>query len=240
MINYHVSKWTPSEWIPFTPSNVLQVSSCGGLPSTGVSELLFDNNGILYAAWGCAGALAIDTFGNIFVGGDFDTAGGLPANNIAQWDGKTWSALGSGINGTVQALAVDNAGNLYAGGIFTKAGNKTVTNIAQCRYRELAISNKIRPARMEPFSIAPRFSRNTALFVLQSKIAGQANIRISNLLGKEIFSRTGVPLPADKKWIVQPQLFMGKGLYLVSASLEPMDASTGVRVQRITQRVLVK
>jgi len=31
-------------------------------------------------------------------------AGGTPANDIAKWDGMSWSALGSGMNGSVRAL----------------------------------------------------------------------------------------------------------------------------------------
>jgi hypothetical protein len=41
---------------------------------------------------------------------------------IAKWNGTTWSALGTGMNGTVSALAFDSSGNLYAGGEFATAG----------------------------------------------------------------------------------------------------------------------
>ena len=43
-------------------------------------------------------------------------------NYVAKWNGSTWSALGSGMNGTVNALAVDGSGSVYAGGSFTSAG----------------------------------------------------------------------------------------------------------------------
>ena len=33
----------------------------------------------------------------LYAGGDFTTAGGSAANYIAQWNGSSWSALGSGI-----------------------------------------------------------------------------------------------------------------------------------------------
>ena len=36
--------------------------------------------------------------GNVYVGGVFTTAGGVPVNGIAKWDGSNWSALGSGFN----------------------------------------------------------------------------------------------------------------------------------------------
>ena len=35
---------------------------------------------------------------NLYAGGNFTTAGGVPANHIAKWDGSAWSALGSGMN----------------------------------------------------------------------------------------------------------------------------------------------
>ena len=58
----------------------------------------------------------------LFAGGFFDTAGVTPAMNVAQWDGKGWSALGRGLDGTVDALAWfdDGSGSaLYAAGSFT-------------------------------------------------------------------------------------------------------------------------
>ena len=71
---------------------------------------------------------------NLYVGGEFTTAGGVQATNIALWNGKTWSALGSGVGvsggGYVSALACDNAGKVYAGGNFTAAGAVLATNIA--------------------------------------------------------------------------------------------------------------
>ncbi len=76
-------------------------------------------------------ALACDSFGNIYAGGGFSTAGGVTANRIAKWDGFAWSALGSGLNNWVSALAFDSSGNLYAGGEFTAAGGIAVNRIAK-------------------------------------------------------------------------------------------------------------
>jgi hypothetical protein len=82
-------------------------------------------------------ALACDNEGKLNVGGYFFTAGALRANNIAKWDGSSWTAFGQGLgtlNGNlpiyVYALAFDNAGHLYAGGNFTSAGGMTVNGIA--------------------------------------------------------------------------------------------------------------
>ncbi|MCK4340657.1 MAG: hypothetical protein KAY37_02895 [Phycisphaerae bacterium] len=67
----------------------------------------------------------------LYVGGEFVTAGGAPALHIAKWDGTTWSAVGSGLDGgNVLALLVYN-GELYAGGEFQDAGGIDVNGIAK-------------------------------------------------------------------------------------------------------------
>jgi hypothetical protein len=68
----------------------------------------------------------------LYAGGYFTNAGGSAANSIAQWNGSSWSALGSGMNeyGSVSALAVSGS-TLYAGGYFTNAGGSAANNIAQ-------------------------------------------------------------------------------------------------------------
>ena len=74
--------------------------------------------------------------GDLYVGGDFTTAGGNPASRIAKWNGSSWSALGSGMNGSnpgfapVTALAVSGS-DLYAAGGFTNAGGVEANRIAK-------------------------------------------------------------------------------------------------------------
>ncbi len=67
----------------------------------------------------------------LFAGGCFEQAGSVFAENIACWDGATWSAVGGGlwdpfpIGVYVSALTVYDVGAgpaLYAGGNFTRAG----------------------------------------------------------------------------------------------------------------------
>jgi len=72
----------------------------------------------------------------LYVGGQFIKAGGVKADNIAAWDGTTWSALGAGVEGTILALAVVEDGaaaapGLYAGGSLTEAGGIPVSNVAR-------------------------------------------------------------------------------------------------------------
>ncbi len=83
------------------------------------------SNGVNFGLW----ALAVS--GNdLYVGGAFTTAGGISANNIARWNGSSWSALGSGVNEQVQALAI-RGNELYAGGFFTTAGSVNANRIAR-------------------------------------------------------------------------------------------------------------
>ena len=67
--------------------------------------------------------------GKLYVGGAFDSAGGMPAKNIATWDGSVWSAVGKGINDTVYALTPYGS-VLIAGGLFDSAGGASCDKIA--------------------------------------------------------------------------------------------------------------
>jgi hypothetical protein len=55
----------------------------------------------------------------------------LSANNVARWNGTSWSALGAGMDSTVNALAVLPNGDLVAGGNFLNAGGTIANNIAR-------------------------------------------------------------------------------------------------------------
>jgi hypothetical protein len=72
-------------------------------------------------------AYAVDSLGNLYVGGDFSGTGN-PGNRIAKWDPLAnggigqWSALGSGLNEIVNTIAIDSANNVYVAGDFTNVG----------------------------------------------------------------------------------------------------------------------
>lgn len=88
-------------------------------------------NGAAWAALGTTGlsggttkgqAVIVLHDGRVIVGGTFTAAGGVNASNIAQWNGTSWSALGSGVNNLVVGLAEGPDGILWVGGTFTSAG----------------------------------------------------------------------------------------------------------------------
>ena len=113
-----IAKWDGTNWS----------SLGGGVSSTNfyapqVNVIILGNNGDLYA------------------GGYFTSAGGVPTLNIARWDGTNWSSLGSGLNGLsggcqprtrgpVLALAIKGK-DLYAGGDITSAGGLPANYIAK-------------------------------------------------------------------------------------------------------------
>ncbi len=114
-VNY-IAKWNGTAWSALT-----------GPAGTGTSGLVY--------------ALAVYDDGSgeaLYAGGYFMTAGGIPANGIAKWDGTAWSALagpsGTGTSHTVYALAVYDDGSgkaLYAGGRFATAGGVSVYGISR-------------------------------------------------------------------------------------------------------------
>ncbi len=106
----NVAKWNGSTW-----------SEMGG----GVSGTL-ENPGYV-------SAVAVSG-SEVYVGGFFSMAGGVSANNIAKWDGGSWSALGDGVGspdfGSVNAIAL-TGNNAYVGGFFATAGGVSAHNLAK-------------------------------------------------------------------------------------------------------------
>ncbi len=109
----------------------------GGISANGIAKW----NGASWSALGTGIAdnfnpnvqsIAVSDGGTVYVGGSFTAAGGVPASNVAKWDGSTWSALGSGVNGQVRSLALsrDNT-TVYAAGYFQSAGGNPANHIAK-------------------------------------------------------------------------------------------------------------
>lgn len=107
----YVARWNGDDWEP-------------------VGGYLEGHTGLDAASSGVY-SMAFGTSGDLYVGGYFAKADGIAVNNIAQWNGTTWVALGKGTNQAVRALAVSQTGEVYAGGSFSEADGMSVNHIAR-------------------------------------------------------------------------------------------------------------
>lgn len=67
--------------------------------------------------------------GMVYATGSFSQVGGVFCENIARWNGTSWSAMGTGLNSVGRTIAVIGT-NVYVGGAFTTAGGVTCNRIA--------------------------------------------------------------------------------------------------------------
>ena len=72
---------------------------------------------------------------DVYVGGDFNTAGGVGVSGIAWWNGASWSNMGAGLTHVeedviVASIATNSQGQVFVGGLFDLAGTIAVENIA--------------------------------------------------------------------------------------------------------------
>ncbi len=116
-----------------------QFNAAGGVAVTNLAKW----NGSVWSdvggsVWNSSGhgatvtALAVNG-SDLYVGGTFDSAGGLAVHNLAKWNGSIWSDVGGGISNwfePVKALAA-NGGDLYVGGSFYHFGGLYFGNIAK-------------------------------------------------------------------------------------------------------------
>jgi hypothetical protein len=72
--------------------------------------------------------------GDIYIAGQFTSAGGVAATNIARWDGDQWAEVGGGLLGRTPSygLSLQSLGqDLYVGGWFAQAGEVVASNVAR-------------------------------------------------------------------------------------------------------------
>ncbi len=106
-IAINVARWNGTAWQ--TMGNGLS----GGLPSSS------------------ARALARLPNGDIVAGGLFTASGSALLQNIARWNGTSWVAMGTGLDGFVNALVVEPNGNVVAAGSFHNAGGIATNLVAR-------------------------------------------------------------------------------------------------------------
>lgn len=133
-----VLRWSGSAWVPAAtglpaPASVLFESSNGTIYAGTTNGRVYELAG---SAWMSVGAAFVDPTinrpqvqalaeladGSLVAAGRFGSAGGVPLNNVARWDGAAWQPLGSGLPAafgfaaSVERLAVLPSGELIAGG----------------------------------------------------------------------------------------------------------------------------
>lgn len=150
--------WDSTLGVPGVPGNVFAVAqapdgtvyvggdftTAGGVPALGVArwtgtawEAL--GSGLFYQSrTAIAYVLEIGPDGALYVGGQFQTAGGVPANSVARWDGVAWTGLGGGLTGAtglsvplVRGLDFSTTGDLFVAGSFLAAGGLPTRNVAR-------------------------------------------------------------------------------------------------------------
>ncbi len=105
-----IARWDGENWWPL---------------GSGLTDGVYAGTGESLAVYG----------GELVVGGLFDHAGGVAAQDIARWNGAAWAPLGAGLDGTsfnrhVYTLLVQEA-TLLAGGSFTLAGGAPAGHLAR-------------------------------------------------------------------------------------------------------------
>lgn len=101
-----VARWDGSAWHPF---------------GSGVASSTFTTR---------VRALTLLANGDLVAGGSFETAGGLPANHLARWNGAAWSPLGAGADSGLHAALGTNGGELLAAGDFTQVDGVPANRVA--------------------------------------------------------------------------------------------------------------
>ena len=123
--------------------------------------------------------------GHLFATGEFGSADGVAASNIARWDGTAWHSLGSGLNGPGRQFAVDPEGKLYVVGDFTEAGGKPVPGIAV--WEEASLSVSADEEGIVRNEVRAHYDARTGRIVIErSAAATSAVVTVCDLLGRVI------------------------------------------------------
>ncbi len=195
----------------------LSLSTKGDLMGWGeVTALAVDPGGVLYAgtveattygqtsrisrwdgsAWsqslpiirGHLYSMTFDTDGALYLGGFFDSAGGIAARSIVRVKDSRWSAVGSGTDVAVKSLAVMDS-TLFVGGYFLNAGKAFSPYIARVNIHT-SPSNTIRtpsnPAQAP--SVTVKRVKSALVF---SDIPADSRISLFSLSGSRLRETTG-------------------------------------------------
>jgi hypothetical protein len=170
----HLARWDGDSWTTF-----------GDVDAQVYDSLVFD------AGAGDGPAL--------YIGGAFSFAGGVACPHVARWNGSNWSAVGSGIDGSVYELAIQESASgptLYISGTFQSAGGHAVKNIARFEDGEWAPLDEGLTSSAE----------DTALFPVVDALAAVPSGPAAGLYAGGKFQLSGAMLTRSfARWISSPQ-----------------------------------
>jgi hypothetical protein len=119
---------------PFTLQNGFFIDGVTERMDTRRVNGIFGLGGVVLAS--TVPPLPYDHTNYMFIGGEFQRAGGITVNNVSPWHGDHWHWMAQGVNGHVRAMTMwdDGSGNgpeLYVTGDFTSASGLDTPHIAK-------------------------------------------------------------------------------------------------------------
>lgn len=135
-------------------------SSAGGVAANNIarwdgSQWHAMGSGIVGSNGGTVGALCARPNGDLIVGGDFTSAGGIPAVDVARWNGASWSAFSNSPPNIwhVRAFAELPGGDLLAAGAPT--GGNTVARCIGSTWSAFGTGNGLNGAEVTGLRVLP-------------------------------------------------------------------------------------
>ncbi len=179
--------------------------------------------------------ISVKVYNNqLVLGGQFDSIGGVAANNIAIWDGATFSPLGSGITSYpgwdsfspyVSKLQVFQ-GNLYVFGQFFMAGGIESNNIARWTKDNVATDitdDEIRPSLPNEYVLNQNypnpFNPTTEISFTLPKNSN-VTLEVFNILGQKVSTLVNGYKSVGTYFIKWDASDFASGIYLYKLSTD--------------------
>ena len=176
--------------------------------------------------------------GGLYVVGDFTQVGATPCNNVARWDGQSWTCLSDEVlymqNGNPCQLECINDieiwnDTLYIGGAFHTIGNSELKRIAKLNLNlSEAFPVKVKEYEVPNFSIFPNpSSAGFSLSCPALHLGEKVDWKLIDVTGKSAISGTSTysnPLNLDTHGLAS-------GVYYLQLQCEEWSATKAVVVE---------
>ena len=166
--------------------------------------------------------------GMLYAAGTFPLAGGDTASGIARWNGSSWSALGSGINGSAAAIAVRN-GEILVGGSFTEAGTRPSLFFGMWHEPAAGILEEKIPFAI-PITGAPNPATARTAIRFRSETPGEARMTMVDMLGREIAVLLNDRIEAGDHTITWDASTVPNGIYTCILTLNQTAGTTRITI----------